>query len=249
MGFRYGNFFIPMPLQWLKKPPKISLWEEKSCLSRPYSPFKNSIFPLYAYVVSCAKLSKNLERCQNISKRKCTHPITYVGARTQVQSGCTRPFWQGVPCKTSPRWSVVNWNLEMYLLQVVARTMLPKRNRLPVTYLRNRGQIGRFWMILSESEWPLGNLRSNWNHSEPSVCSSNKIRSTLHWPTKISSNRALTLPRQKPNDPDFAMNLIFLSIQCLTKAKVAIYNSLKIASQETLPSFYECSPLLGVFCV
>ena len=164
MGFRYRHFFIPMPLQWLKKPPKISLWEEKSCLSRPYSPFKNSIFPLYAYVVWCAKLSKNLERCQNISKRKCTHPITYVGARTQVQSGCTRPFWQGVPCKTSPRWSVVNWNLEMYLLQVVARTMLPKRNSLPVNCLRNRGQIGRFWMILSESEWSLGNFRSNWNH-------------------------------------------------------------------------------------
>jgi hypothetical protein len=150
MGFRYGNFFIPMPLQWLKKPPKISLWEEKSCLSRPYSPFRNSIFPLYAFVASCAKLSKNLERYLTISKRKCTHPITYVGARTQVQSGCTRPFWQGVPCKTSPRWSVVNWNLEMYLLQVVARTMLPKRNRLPVTCLRNRGQFWRFFMILSD---------------------------------------------------------------------------------------------------
>ena len=36
------------------------------------------------------------------------------------------------------------------------------------------------------------------------------------------------LLRQRPNDPDFAMNLIyfFLSIQCLTKAMVAIYNSL-----------------------
>ena len=149
IGIRYGNFFIPMPLQWLKKRPKISLWEEKSCLLRPYSPFRNSIFPLYAFVVSCAKLSKNLERYLTISKRKCIHPITYVGARTKVQSGCTRPFWRGVPCKTSPRWSVVNWNLEMYLLQVVARTMLPKWNRLPVNCLRNRGQIWRFWMILN----------------------------------------------------------------------------------------------------
>ena len=40
------------------------------------------------------------------------------------------------------------------------------------------------------------------------------------------------LLRQRPNDPDFAMNLIyfFLSIQCLTKAMVAPLSSCVVPS-------------------
>jgi hypothetical protein len=34
-----------------------------------------------------------------------------------------------------------------------------------------------------------------------------------------------------------------------SEAKIADFLPLKMASQEMIPSFYECSPLLGVVCV